>query len=335
MFTLTDAVRNNEYLTGILNDLSINNTDAATAVDMYFMQEGKPDFTTTRHSVRRWRQHALDGPESPAETLTISELGQVLGSFIKPLEVVTDASMKILILDIEMSPNLVYTWTLKDTTIWPQYILYPTEMLCFSAKWIGEETQFYSVHHDGEIAMTGQIRELLDQADVVMHYFGRAFDIPHINRKILKMGMLPPSPFKQLDLCSVIKSKYNFPYNKLEYVTKELGLPTKGSVGSDTWLGVMADDRKSWEKFRDYSINDTEILEALYFKVQPWIQNHPSFASFTGKNVCPNCGSDKLERNGFSYTPTSRFPRFVCKDCGKWSRNSKRISGTEVREITQ
>ncbi|NIV35232.1 MAG: hypothetical protein GWN58_38990, partial [Anaerolineae bacterium] len=42
--------------------------------------------------------------------------------------------------------------------------------------------------------------ELLDEADAVVHYNGKKFDIPTLNREFVKYGFTPPSPYKQIDL---------------------------------------------------------------------------------------------------------------------------------------
>jgi transposase-like protein len=48
---------------------------------------------------------------------------------------------------------------------------------------------------------------------------------------------------------------------------------------------------------------------------------------------CPNCGSVDIERRGYAYTTVSRFQRFVCKSCGKWSRSNKRNFGADIVEV--
>lgn len=243
--------------------------------------------------------------------------------------------MKILCLDIETVPNLAYVWGLYDQNIAPSQVEAEGEMLCFAAKWLGDKkTEFYSVHKDGKQGMVEAIWRLLDEADVVMHWNGKRFDIPWINREFLDAGLAPPSPFRQLDLLTAVRKVFKFPSYKLEFVARALGVGAKVShTGFDLWLGCMAGDEKSWRLMEKYNRQDTNLLQHIYYAIQAWIPQHPSHGAFVGKDVCPNCGSDDLERRGFAHTDVSTFQQYRCKECGKWSRSTKRTSATTIREV--
>lgn len=244
--------------------------------------------------------------------------------------------MRILVLDIETRPNLAYVWGLWDQNVATVQIAEATEMLCFSAKWVGEhKVEFRSVYHDGKEDMLHDIWELLDEADVVVHYNGRSFDIPHINREFLEAEMDPPSPYRQIDLLRAVKKRFRFPSNKLEYVVAELGLGEKlKHEGFDLWKRCMANEESAWKLMRQYNINDVALTELLYERILPWIPGIPSHAAYEQANVCPACGSERLHHRGYAYTQQSRYQRFQCQDCGKWSRSTK---GTHVsiREIAE
>ena len=67
-------------------------------------------------------------------------------------------------------------------------------MIAFSAKWIGEdEIEFRSDFHDGHKRMVRRLWRLLNEADVVIHFNGRRFDIPHIQREFVEAWLLPTS----------------------------------------------------------------------------------------------------------------------------------------------
>jgi RNase_H superfamily len=242
--------------------------------------------------------------------------------------------MRVLLIDIETSPCLAHVWDLWNQNIGLSQLIESTEMLCFSARWLGAEgTGFWSVHN-GKGAMLQAAHELLDQADVVIHYNGRSFDVPHLNRELLPAGYKPPSPFRQIDLYLVIKKQFRFPSNKLAYVSKALGL--RGKIqheGHELWVKCMAGDEDAWRCMEEYNIQDVHLLEELYEYLQPWIPRHPSHGSFTGEDVCPACGSANLIRQGYAYTQVSRFQRYRCGDCGKWSRSNRRDQATGITEV--
>ena len=243
--------------------------------------------------------------------------------------------MRILFLDIESSPILTYVWGTWKQNINPDMIVEPSKIICFAAKWLGEtETKFYSVYHDSADNMLLELWLLLNAADVVVHYNGKKFDIPRINTAFITYGFTPPSPYRQIDLLLTVRSIFEFDINKLGYVSKVLKTSGKKETGGiGLWLGCMKNDPDSWKKMMEYNIQDILTLEECYNMMLPWITGHPSFAAFSGKLVCPSCGKDKLTRRGYYYTSVSKYARFMCENCGTWSRNSKRVSGAEITGV--
>lgn len=243
--------------------------------------------------------------------------------------------MRVLALDIETRPALVYTWSLWQPHIGVEQVVDPGGMFCFAAKWLGEKKiEFWSDHHDGHKAVVDRAWELLDEADVVLHFNGASFDVPHMQREFMQQGLLPPAPFKQIDLYRTVKKQARFLSNKLAHVSKQLGL--EGKVHHDgfaLWIRCMEGDETAWRKMRRYNIRDITLLEDLYNELRPWVVNHPSVAAFSGEDVCPRCGSDKLISRGFTFLRTGRYRRFVCKVCGGWTRSTKREDGTTITEI--
>ena len=134
--------------------------------------------------------------------------------------------MKILLLDIENSPHTVFEYDLwgRSHYVPPSAFKQAGDILCFSAKWLGSsKVMFYSVHHHGKQEMIEQAWRLLDEADAVVHYNGKAHDIPHLNREFLLAALGPPSPYRHIDLFTVVKRNFKFPYRSLDYVSKALG----------------------------------------------------------------------------------------------------------------
>lgn len=243
--------------------------------------------------------------------------------------------MRILEIDIETSPNLAHVWSLWNQNVGLPQLIESTEMLCFAAKWYRQRpVMFSSVHCDGKDSMVAFAHALLDEADVVIHYNGKRFDVPHLNREFVEAGMTPPSPFQQIDLFQVVKRRFRFPSNKLDYVSRTLGL--KGKVrheGHELWVKCMAGDAKAWRTMQRYNKQDVMLLEELYDVLLPWIPGHPSRTVIDGIEGCPGCGSEALTRQGYAYTSVSKYQRFRCSDCGKWSRGSKRVAAADIREV--
>jgi DNA polymerase elongation subunit (family B) len=246
--------------------------------------------------------------------------------------------LKILALDIETTPNLAHVWQLWNiNNVSLTQLQASSELLCFSAKWIGSSTvKFYSEWEHGKQAMVQTAHELLDEADVALHYNGKRFDIPYLNKEFVTAGLTPPSPYQQIDLYQTVKRRFKFPSNKLDYVAQALGLEGKVShTGHELWVKVMAGDEDARALMREYNERDTVLLEELYEKLLPWIPSHPNVALHAGKELCcTSCGSSKLQPRESSYTALSKFDQFQCLKCGSWMRNVTRAAGTTMRGLT-
>lgn len=237
--------------------------------------------------------------------------------------------MKLLALDVETSPNVVYTWGLRDQNIGLNQILETSQVICLAAKWIGPEAKggvhFWSVWEHGRDAMLRGIHALLDECDAVVHWNGTSFDMKHLNREFLEWGMSPPSPYGEIDLLKTSRRRFKFQSNKLEHVAQELlGYGKTEHQGFGLWLGAWRDNEPSAQKLmKKYNIQDVVLLDDLYNVLLPWIPNHPNVALYgTDAAVCPKCGSDHLQSRGYRTTAASRYRQFQCQSCGGWSRTA-------------
>ncbi len=243
---------------------------------------------------------------------------------------------RILSLDIETSPVVAHAWGLFKQTVGINQIIEHPRTICFAAKFMHQrKMHFYSEFHHGPVEMVHRAHELLDEADIVMHYNGDKFDLPRLNKEILLQGRTPPSPYKSIDLLKVMRNNFGFPSNKLAYISEQLGLVGKVQhEGHELWIKCLAGDPKAWAKMRKYNIQDVRLLEEIYEKVRPWISNHPHYGLYTGNDdVCPNCGGENRQRRGFAATSVGRFQQFRCNDCGTWYRANRRESGVSTTQV--
>jgi DNA polymerase elongation subunit (family B) len=232
--------------------------------------------------------------------------------------------VKLLTLDIETSPNLAYVWGLWDQNVGLSQLAEASEVMCFAAKWHGtKKVEFYSNHHDGHDEMIAQAHRLMDEADAIITYNGRSFDMKHLRREMVLAGMTPPSPHKDIDLIQTVRQQFRFASNKLEHVAGELGIGHKlKHHGFEMWLDCIRGDEKAWAVFKRYCQQDVLLTERLYDRLLPWIANHPHHSLFVdeGSPSCQNCGGSDIESRGWATTTLGRYRRFQCKACGKWLR---------------
>lgn len=238
--------------------------------------------------------------------------------------------MKILMLDIETAPNTAHVWGLFKQTVSIKQLMESSYTMCFAAQWYGERRVIYRDQYEEDMLTT--LWELLNEADAVVHYNGTKFDIPTINKDFLTAGLTPPSPYHQIDLFRVVRSKFRFPSNKLDYVADRLGCGRKHQhEGHELWVKCMSGDTTAWRKMRKYNIQDVKLLRGVYDKLLPWMDKHPNHALYTDTDVmvCPNCGSTHVTKQGKAKTKTLVYQQYKCSDCGTWSRT--RLSDKEER----
>lgn len=237
---------------------------------------------------------------------------------------------KILTIDIETAPNLGYVWGLWDQNIGLSQLVESTEMLCFASKWLDKKKiEFFSLEGDGHDGMVAAAHQLLGEADVVIGWNSRKFDVPHLNREFLTIGDgTAPSPFQQLDLLQTVRNKFKFPSNKLDYVAQITGVGQKVKhQGFELWLDCMAHDPKAWADMEKYNRHDVRITEKayLFFRDRGWVSNGPNLAAFNEDGEgCPSCGSVKLQKRGPRPSKSGTwYQRYQCQDCFTWSRGAR------------
>jgi DNA polymerase elongation subunit (family B) len=242
---------------------------------------------------------------------------------------------RILTLDIETSPAIVQTFGLHNTNIGISQIVEPTRVLCFAAKWHGEdEVMFFSEHHHSRAVMVQAAWDLLNQCDALCTYNGPSFDVKYLQAEFLLAGMTPPRPFKNIDLLRVVRSQFKFNSAKLDWVAQQLGLGSKVShEGFGLWTACLAGDPDAWERFKAYNIQDVVLTEQLLDRLGPWVKTHPHFGMFNGDDSCCfRCGGTDFESHGDNArTDLAVFELFKCVGCGAWSRGAKRVFGIKVR----
>ena len=245
--------------------------------------------------------------------------------------------MKILILDIETRPALGYIWSLWDQNVALSQVQEHGEVICFAAKWYGhKKVHFKSVYHHTKEEMVQAAWDLMDEADAIVHYNGRSFDIKHLKKEFLLQGLTPPSPHKDIDLLTEVRANFKFESNKLDNIATRLGLGSKTAHdGFALWKGCMEGDKASWNKMKEYNISDIDLTEQLYETLLPWIRNHPNVALYDGieELACPNCKSEDYQRRGYARTNACTYVRYCCNNCGKYFRGRSAESGTDSRSI--
>jgi hypothetical protein len=237
---------------------------------------------------------------------------------------------RILLLDIETFPDVVYTWGLYEANAIE--VKEHWYLLSYASKWFGEkgitcrgidDTGGLKKIGNDDKALMKEIHALLDEADIVVAHNAVKFDVKKINARLIVHGFAPPSPYKVVDTLRAVRQVAAFSSNKLDWLSKQLGIGRKVEhQGFPLWKACAAGDVNAWAKMKTYNIHDVKLLESLYVRLAPFIRQ-PNAALYNSGEVCvnPACGSKKVHiYPGLYHANTRTYRRFQCKACGKWAR---------------
>lgn len=255
------------------------------------------------------------------------------------MKVEAPQTARILIYDIETSPNLGYIWGKYEQNV----LAFEQEwyILCFAYKWLGEKKthvvalpdfKLYKKEPTNDYEVVKRLHELFDEADVIIAHNGDKFDQKKSQARMIVHGMQPPSPYRQIDTMKVARKYFNFNSNKLNDLGELLKLGQKVETGGfKLWLDCMNGVKSAWDKMKKYNKQDVVLLEKVYVAMRGWIKPHPAMNLMEGKlTACPTCMSENVHKNGFYFNKVSKVQVWHCNDCGANPR-SRQVEAVKER----
>lgn len=236
----------------------------------------------------------------------------------------------ILLIDIENFPNTGLFWD----GMYEQNIISITDygqLLSFAYKWLGEDRVY--AHSLNEFktqklkSLLRKLHEVMSMADIIIAHNGNAFDIKKANAYFIRYGFKPLPPRKQIDTLLIAKRYFKFPSNKLTELGKYLGLGVKVETGGfKLWQDCYNGKQDAWKRMIKYNKYDVVLLEMVYLKMLPWVENHPNLNVLTNhKESCPNCSRNSLQKRGKQMMSKKLVQRYQCMSCGTWTNENKLI----------
>lgn len=233
-------------------------------------------------------------------------------------------SNRVICLDIETSPNVIFAWGKYDQNAIKQ--IKGWEILSFAYKDLGRGKVKCIARPDfkckSDELLVREIYKILSDCSTVIAHNGDRFDLAKLRAKFVAYGLPPLRPLKQIDTKKIAKSHFGFFSNSLNDIAKDLGLGEKMQTGGfELWEGCMDGDAAAWRKMRRYNSWDVALLEKVYLKLRAWHPTHPNLAlvDIAGAVTdCPVCSSEKVQRRGYQAMRTRRAARLHCQDCGHW-----------------
>jgi DNA polymerase elongation subunit (family B) len=262
---------------------------------------------------------------------TIEQLKELIKKEERPLP-------KILIFDIETAPMQAFVWKRYKENVSLEQTISESFMLCWSAKWLYSEEVLgdclspEEAIKEDDLRIVTSLYSLINQADIIVAYNGKNFDIPYMNQRFLTYGFSPYVPTYVVDPYETAKTVFRFSSNKMDAIATQLGLQNKIKTDFSLWKGCMMGDEKSLKDMLTYNKQDVVVLEEIYCKMLPWMKNHPNLSNyFEKKSCCVKCGSEEyVKLNRFFFTPSGKYELYRCKSCGTIFRGKKNLNASAV-----
>ncbi|QBP29177.1 DnaQ-like DNA polymerase III subunit [Mycobacterium phage AvadaKedavra] len=258
-------------------------------------------------------------------------------------------SARVLVLDIETQRAIVEVFDLFRPWIGIDQVRVPKRVLCFAAKWRGEDKVIFKAawddnDEDAYRRMMQAAWELLDSADIVVTWNGDRFDMQWLEAEFLRLGMPRPMPYKSVDLIKTAKRwfKGGLMSLKLDWSSRIILKDRKvNHGGNDLWWdirhGTRAEKRAAQKTMREYNEHDVVLTARLFEKYLPYLNVNLALYGGHDDDVmrCVKCESENLKKDGVKAYVTNAgvYQMYRCKDCGATSRGKRIRATTELRPV--
>lgn len=231
------------------------------------------------------------------------------------------ATPQRLFIDIETSPNVVYSWRVGyKINIDYENIVQERAIICIGYKWQGKPVQHLIWNEGDDKAMLCEFIPILEAADEVVAHYGDRFDMPWLRARAAYHG-IPVSPhIKTIDTKAQSARLFYFNSNRLDYLSQFLGLGKKIDTDFGLWKDVVAGDEAALAKMVRYCRHDVRLLERVFLKLESYNKpkTHQGVMRGGTCSTCPRCGADAAVSIGKQVTGTGAVrPKMKCKACGQ------------------
>lgn len=173
-----------------------------------------------------------------------------------------------------------------------------------------------------EKELVHDVREFMcEDIDVLLSYYGKGYDIPFLNSKMLEYGFdaLPNLP--HVDLYWTAKSNLSLSRKSMQNVGYFTQIShEKSPVEGRLWKRAMTGDLGALREIEKHNVADIDVLRDVYIKLRPYVRMHPRL---NGNLACRFCGAFRLQNRGLYVTHLKNDQQRVqCQACGSWDKRA-------------
>jgi DNA polymerase elongation subunit (family B) len=233
--------------------------------------------------------------------------------------------IKRLYFDIETSYNIVKSWRIGyDIKLDPSSIIKERAIICICYKWEGDKNvKCLTWNRGDDSSMILKFSEILNSADEVVTHNGDKFDVKWFRTRCLYHGVALTPYIQSIDTLKEAKKLFLFNSNKLDYISKFIGLDGKMETGGlELWDDIiLRNNRQSLYKMVQYCKNDVVLLEKVFLKLNPYLKNKiTKTVRIEGNGIhCVECNSTNIRKVKLRISAAGRYTQqYRCNDCGKY-----------------
>lgn len=234
----------------------------------------------------------------------------------------------------------ILVWDIESTNLSASF----GTILCIGYKWYDEKAVHVPSILDhqknadiknylNDRPVVEQFAKAYSECDYHVTWYGERFDLPMVRAKMVRLGLDPLPPKPHLDLWKTARRQFKIHSNRLaaweQYLKCEHG---KTAIEFDAWLAAAQGNKKAMAEVKDHCEKDVLVLEDVFRKFRPWMDNEPARGLFTGDHEgCPSCGSHNTLRQGVRMTVTRTYQRFQCRDCRHWFHSARSLETARLK----
>lgn len=239
--------------------------------------------------------------------------------------VVAGRKIRRLFYDIEVSPNVVFSWRLGfKINLNPDNLIKERAIICICWKWQGDP-KVHSLHWDAlqdDKAMLAAFLEVANEADELVAHWGDGFDLPWFKTRCLFHGLITAPDYKTVDTCVWAKRRFYFNSNKLDYIARYLGIGAKIKTDYALWRDLVLDHcPKALAKMVIYCCGDVSLLEKVWEQLSKSVahKTHAGVLAGLDKWTCPHDGSTNVKVSKTKVTAGGSVSyQMQCNECGRY-----------------
>ncbi len=206
-----------------------------------------------------------------AKTLEEQQMSSKLLDIYQEIINYKNKPRRILYLDIEVSPNLVFTWGIGNKiSINHDSIVHERAVICICYKWSdSNEVGSFKWDNGCDKQLLKQFAKVINSADIICGHNIKNFDLKWVVTRCLLHNIELNKKFNVVDTLTMARSNFRFNSNRLDYISKFLGETGKTDTSYKLWKDiVLKNDKKAMDTMVNYCKNDVMILEKVHKQIQ-------------------------------------------------------------------